>query len=71
MFLKNRNISSKIKRSKVTDCAALNPIIVDSLFIVAHIVCDFLCVWSLFSYIVISVLSSFTVILLRMAEIFD
>ena len=25
MFLKNRNIISKIKRSKVTDYAALNP----------------------------------------------
>ena len=25
MFLKNRNISSKIKRSKVTDYAALTP----------------------------------------------
>ena len=27
MFLKNRNISSKIKRSKVTDYAALNLLI--------------------------------------------
>ena len=31
-FLKNRNISSKIKRSKVTDYAALNNIVGSTLF---------------------------------------
>ena len=36
VFLKNRNISSKIKRSKVTDYAALNSQIFD---IPKHIVC--------------------------------
>ena len=29
MFLKNRNISSKIKRSKVTDYSALSKLVID------------------------------------------
>ena len=43
MFLKNRNISSKIKRSKVTDYAALrvrNKILID-LFINQNIFCGY------------------------------
>ena len=65
------------KISKVTDYAALNPmwlrsVVVDKLFIVAPIVCGGLwgfCVWSLFYYAVLSVLSSFAIILLRKREL--
>ena len=31
MFLKNKNIISKIRRSKVTDCAALRVLLIDKL----------------------------------------
>ena len=43
--------------------------VVDSLFVIAPIVCVFFCVWSLFCYTILIVLSSSAIISLRKPEL--